>query len=122
MKVRCERLLSPTTGQPLERSPLLTVGAEYLVLAVVAEPGGRVVLRLIDDQGRSPSVWDARLFSTTSARIPAAWDIRVDDRGVLTLAPAAWQRPGFWEAYFDGDPDAVADFEAGLAAITSEPD
>jgi hypothetical protein len=122
MKVRCERLLSPTTGQPVQASPLLTIGREYLVLSVVAEQRNRILLRLIDDEGGSPSVWDARMFTTSSTRIPHVWDGRLDQDGNLTLAPPAWQRRGFWEAYFDGDASAVAEFRAGLEAIRSEPD
>ena len=122
MKVRCERLESPTTGEPLEQSPLLTLGREYLVLSVIAEPGARVLVQLIDDQEKSPSIWDARLFSSASTRIPHIWEIRIDAHGVLTLGPADWQRDGFWEAYFDGDPLAVAQFDSALNALNAESD
>jgi hypothetical protein len=122
MRVRCERLLSPTTGQPLDRSPLITIGQEYLVLSVIAQPGNRILIRLIDDRGESPSVWDVQMFTTTSTRIPYVWESRVDQHGNLTLAPAAWQRLGFWEEYFDGDARAVEEFRAGLEAIRAEPD
>jgi hypothetical protein len=120
MKVRCERLLSPTTGVPIERSPLLTVGREYLVLSVIAQPGTRILLRLIDDEGRSPSLWDARMFTTTSTRIPPNWGIRLGEDGVLTIEPTKWLHDGFWERYFDGDMCAVAEFDAGLKLLRDQ--
>jgi hypothetical protein len=122
MRVRCERLQSPTTGEPLQRSPLLTIGREYQVLSVIAEPGHRILLQLIDDQGDSPSIWDARLFSTTSTRIPQLWGVRIDANGVLTLAPTTWLRDGFWDAYFDGDARAVAEFQSALSTLQAEVD
>ena len=120
MKVRCERLLSPTTGEPIERSPLLTVGREYLVLSVIAQPGTRVLIRLIDDEGHSPSLWDVRMFTTTSTRIPPNWGICLDKDGVLTIEPTEWQHDGFWEKYFDGDTRAVTEFETGLRLLREQ--
>jgi hypothetical protein len=79
-------------------------------------------VQLIDDQGDSPSVWDARLFSTTSMRIPQIWGIRIDAHGGLTLSPLEWQREGFWEAYFDREPLAVAQFDRALSALRAESD
>jgi hypothetical protein len=122
MKVRCERLLNPATCEQIQRSSHLTVGREYLVLSVIAQPGKRVLLRLIDDDGGTQSVWDARMFMTTSSRIPGAWGIRLDADGVLTLGPQAWQRNGFWEAYFDAEPWAVTAFRAGIATMREDPD
>jgi hypothetical protein len=106
----------------MDESPLLTIGREYLVLSVAAQPGGRVLVRLIDNEGDSPSVWDARMFTTTSTRIPQLWGIRLDDDGVLTLAPPHWQRAGFWEDYFDDNPRAVREFQTALRALQAEPD
>ena len=122
MMVRCERLLSPTTGESLQKSPLLTIGREYRVLSVIAQPGKRTLLRLIDDEGGRPSLWDARMFKTTTTRIPHIWGIRIDDDGILTLAPPDWQRDGFWEDYFEDDPRAVAEFQTALRALQAEPD
>ena|SRR3712207_4029823 len=121
MRVVCQRIVSPTTGEKLRSSPWLTVGHEYLVLEVVADPAGEVRFRLLgDDETGGPGVWDARLFTIASGRVPAVWTATLDDRGVLTLGPTGWQREGFWEDYFDRDSAAVADFEEAKRALLDE--
>jgi hypothetical protein len=119
MRVICQRIESPTTGEELSTSSWLTVGKEYVVLSVLASPGKDVSLQILDDTGPGPSVWDADLFVTSSDRISSIWTVSIGEEG-LSLAPASWQRPGFWEEYFDGRPDAVAAFEQGRDALLAE--
>jgi hypothetical protein len=117
MRVLCNRIASPTTGEDLETSAWLSVGREYDVLEVVAYPEGEVLLRLLgDDPSGGPGLWDSRLFTTKSTAMPADWAATVDDAGALHLGPAKWQRDGFWEAFFDGDPDAIRDYDDVLKA------
>jgi hypothetical protein len=52
--------------------------------------------------------------------IPSSWTAVLDERGIVTLAPPAWQRPGFWEDYFDAAREAVAEFEEAKDAILEE--
>jgi hypothetical protein len=118
MRVVCDRIVSPTTGESLTTSPWLTVGREYEVLEVVAYPEGEIQFRLLgDDAGGGPGVWDSRLFHTSSGDVPADWVATIDERGVLRLGPAAWQREGFWEAFFDDDPAAIHDYDDALKKI-----
>ena len=111
MKLRCTRIVSPTTGESLTTSPWLTVGREYEVLEISALVGREIHFRIQTDRTGSPGLWDSRLFETVEADIPADWIASIDDAGNLTLGPAAWQRLGFWEDYFDGDPEAVRTYE-----------
>jgi hypothetical protein len=36
------------------------------------------------------------------------------------LAPPEWQRPGFWEDYFDAEPAAVAEYDRRRAEIIAQ--
>jgi hypothetical protein len=51
------------------------------------------------------------MFEVVSTKIPSVWTIASPAPGCLSLAPAAWQRPGFWEDYFEMEPEAVKSFE-----------
>ena len=116
MRVRCTKLVSPVDGSPLTGSVWVKVGREYQVLGILADPRGRVRVQVLDDD-TSPSYWPAEMFEATDERLPDNWVARLDDRGVLRLAPASWLRAGFWEDYFDGRPDAMAQFERELPAL-----
>jgi hypothetical protein len=121
MRVMCEQVTRATDGRPAPGSPWLTVGHEYVVLEVVAEPAGRVLFRLTCDTGE-PAVFDSRMFRSTSSILPSTWTAELAPSGVLTLAPAEWQQDGFWEAYFNRDPAAAAAFEGASAKLLSEDD
>jgi hypothetical protein len=88
-------------------SPWLTVGREYDVLEILADPGQRVLLRVETDESGSPGLWGAGLFRTVSAQIPPSWSADIQDDGSVMLGAEGWRRPGFWERYYDGDPSAV---------------
>ncbi|WP_405736328.1 hypothetical protein OG607_44620 [Streptomyces sp. NBC_01537] len=101
----------------------MRVGEEYPVLEVFATRT-RVLFRLPDrstsrDAIDSPGLWDADMFEVVSDRMPTCWVAGLND-GRLTLAPREWQRPGFWEAFFDHLPDAVAEYDRLKAQITAE--
>ncbi|TCC22818.1 hypothetical protein [Kribbella speibonae] len=78
----------------------------YPVISIMAEPGGRVQLQIVADDGRSLAWFDSDTFMTVDSVIPERWVIRVAESGVVDLAPAAWLEPGFWEQYYDGDATA----------------
>lgn len=120
MKVICTRLPTPTPGMELESSPWVSVHNEYTVLSLLAEPGGRVQLHLLLDDGRSLGWFDSVNFLTVEGGLPSNWDARLDDGGTLELAPSAWLAPGFWEAYYDRDPSATDVVAAELQTILGE--
>jgi hypothetical protein len=112
MKVRCLRIASPATGEELDKSSWLTVGREYVVLQIVALPGREVLLRLEGDKPGSPGLWESSLFETVDTGIPASWSAHVDEDGNLSIGPDAWRRQGFWDDFFDDDPEAVREYHA----------
>jgi hypothetical protein len=114
MKVICTKVPPSPTGEALDASPWVTVDAEYDVVSVLAEPDRQVQLQIITDDGRSLAWFDSTNFMTVDGAIPESWTARVGEGGVLELAPASWLAPGFWEAYYDGDPSATDAVEAEL--------
>ncbi|MFF2853026.1 hypothetical protein ACFVT5_43115 [Streptomyces sp. NPDC058001] len=54
-----------------------------------------------------------------SDRIPTCW-VTALNHGRLTLAPQEWQRPGFWNDFFDHLPDTVAEYDRLKAQIIAE--
>ncbi|MFF4384472.1 hypothetical protein [Kitasatospora sp. NPDC001547] len=107
----------------MSEHPAIRVGEEYPVLEVFAARS-RILFRLPDrsarrDEIESPGLWDADMFEIVSERMPTCWVTALKD-GRLTLAPREWQRPGFWEDYYDHEPDAVAEYDLLKARIIAE--
>lgn len=119
MKVLCVKLLDGG-GREVDSSPWATLDAEYVVLALEATPGGGIQLRIIGDDGPTPVLFQSEMFMTLSSAIPSNWVASIGEGGEFNLAPAKWLRPGFWEDYFNGDPEAVSDFEEEKSKILRE--
>lgn len=118
MKVICIRVPSPIDGMQLDSSPWVTVDRDYTVVSVLAEVGGRVKVQLLNDT-QSLGWFNANCFLTVDSTIPANWVARVGEGGALRLAPAAWLEEGFWERFYDADPDAHESVERELTIIRS---
>ncbi|MGW2872042.1 hypothetical protein [Kitasatospora sp. NPDC001225] len=123
MIVRCIKIIRPGTSTVVSEHPGVRIGEEYPVLEVFAARS-RILFRLPDRSARrdeidSPGLWDADMFEIVSDRMPTCWVTGLED-GRLTLAPQEWQRPGFWEDYFDHVPGAVSDYDRLKARIIAE--
>ena len=118
MKVLCTRVPVPVDGMVLDSSPWVTVGREYIVLEILAVFRGRVSLRLVTDDARSLGLFSADCFVTVDSAIPSNWVARVREGGLLELAPDAWLVDGFWDRYYDQDPNARAsvDYEIAISS------
>lgn len=95
-------------------SPPITQGAEclqegrdYPVLEVFATSDGRNMFRVEVFRGEIPPLFDSRLFEVTDGRVPSHWAVSTGAQGDITLGPAKWETPGFWDAFIDGEPWAV---------------
>ncbi|MEV5177407.1 hypothetical protein AB0L10_41660 [Streptomyces flaveolus] len=123
MIVRCVQIISPTSGEVVSDHPGIRIGVEYPVLEVITTVRG-VLLRIperpnVTAERDTPGLWDAAMFTVVSSRLPDCWVAELED-GQLTLAPKEWQRPGFWEDYFDDEPSACAEYERLRAEIFSQ--
>ncbi|MFI8234576.1 hypothetical protein ACIGDI_37810 [Streptomyces sp. NPDC085900] len=123
MIVRCHQIVSPISREIVRDHPGIRIGAEYPVLEIVTNP--RQVLLRLPEQGygdgyrETPGLWDAAMFTIVREGVPTCWVAGLDN-GRLTLAPAEWQRPGFWDDYFDDVPQAIAEYDRLRAEIVAQ--
>lgn len=108
MKVRCVELKN-WRGEPEERSSWLKIGGIYHVLRIQIEPN-RTMFQLVGEEP-TPALFQPDLFEVISSRVPESWVIVSAKHGFLELTPLSWTAPGFWEAFYDREPEAVACFE-----------
>lgn len=107
MKVICTRVPPAPTGEVLDASVWVSVNSEYHVVSVLMEPERQVLLQIVTDDGRGLAWVESTNFMTVDGVMPESWAARIGEGGVLELGPPAWLAPGFWEAYYDGDPSAA---------------
>ncbi|QPB85433.1 hypothetical protein CWC22_020655 [Pseudoalteromonas rubra] len=119
MKVRCIKLLDESTGDPLETSSWLSLESVYHVLSVNMEDGAAVKFQLMSDNG-TPAFHNANQFEIVSDIIPARWVINFVAGSHVELSPKLWSEPGFWESYFDGEPEAISLFDTEKEIIFQE--
>jgi hypothetical protein len=121
MRVLCVKLLD-AKGDEGPTSAWATLDSEYIVLAVQATPNRDVRLRIVGDDDSTPVLFESEMFMTVSNDIPSNWVASIGEDGDFDLAPQKWLRPDYWEDYFNGDPDAVSDFEEERTRILAEAD
>lgn len=71
--------------------------------------------RVIDDIGE-PILYPKYLFEITDPSVPTAWIRREYEPDEYYIDPPELCRPGFYEAYFDGKPEAREIFARFLAS------
>ncbi len=119
MIVRCLRILDPTTRKERKSSQSLTVGKRYIVLSIHIEVNGNIKFQVLRDDGYTPTFHAAEQFDIMSSKIPDNWHVDFLPGSYFSLCPKAWARVGFWDDYFDGDPEAEAIFDREKEAIFS---
>lgn len=110
MRALCVKLISPVSGMEVLDHPGVNLDEQYDILSILLEPGRGAKFRVLTADG-TPALFDAAMFVATAAAIPRNWVMSVREGGVVSFGPESWLQPGFWERYFDGDPDAVAAFD-----------
>lgn len=114
MKVRCIKLLD-SSGQAAEYSTWAKVGSVYHVLELWFKPA-RSRLRIVGEEP-TPALFEPEMFEVVTSVIPPNWVVTSIRPGYFSLAPDVWSAVGFWERYFDAEPEAVAVFEEERAKI-----
>jgi hypothetical protein len=110
MKVRCIKLID-SRGNPQESSPRLTLGKVYHVLEVVQDTHSRWLLRVAGDGTNGVAVFQLEQFEIVSPKVPDAWIVVWDAKGGFALTTEAWSQSGYWERFYDRDPEARKVFE-----------
>ena len=116
MKVRCIKL-TDSMGNPRGQSSRVSIGSIYPVLEVIQDTHHRWLLRLPGDGPNGVAIFGRDQFETVSARIPNVWIAKWNTQGGFALTTEAWAQPGYWERYYDRDPEARKVFEEEKAKI-----
>ena len=118
MRVKCIEIVN-ALGLAAPTSPWLTLGKDYVVLAVVAYPMGAVRV-LLTHGGTDFGWWPSRAFETVSVTVPSNWTVTTGTEGRISLGPASWESDGYGEEFTNGDDDAKAIFQRELNKILEE--
>ncbi|MER7553339.1 hypothetical protein ABTX86_25585 [Streptomyces anulatus] len=114
------RMTTEFTVEPaaLQGISALMEGREYPVLEVSAPFKRPLTFRVefIEAGLRQSGLFDSRIFTVTSNSLPPNWKYFQFESGSFSLCPEPWNASGFWEAYYEGDPHALAVYEKERAA------
>ena len=119
MRVRCVSIVNPATLESQSSSAWVRIGSAYGVVGIYTPAAGPATLRIVDESG-TPSLWPSTMFVSDGPELSGGWGCEVVD-GAVTLAPVPFLEPGFWEAYFDGDPIRRARFNETLQDLRAIP-
>lgn len=119
MKVSCIKLLN-YRGATQTTSSWLTLGKIYIVLTIERDNDASWMVRLIGDGKSGVALFPLDSFDVVSAAVSSTWIASWSDTGLFQLAPERWTRAGFWERYYDLEPDAVRIFEEERNLVESE--
>lgn len=99
----------------------LREGEEYVVLEVSIPHEGIPYFRVEFTEGgmKECALFDSRAFVVTSPHLPPTWRYFQSEIGSISLRPESWNQLGFWESYYDHDPQAVEVYEAEKQEIMS---
>ena len=122
MKVRCIRLLN-SEGYDVDSSPWLTLGRIYHVMSTHIDYNGQCSYGIINSHpsGEWPQLGrhQSQCFEVVSNVIPSNWrEWRRGQGG--GMSPVAWQTPGFYEKFYDHEPEAYSIFEQERDVIFHE--
>lgn len=120
MKVKCQQIINEHTQQRQETSEWLTIGKEYIVLAVEVYPTKNLYLLVDDSSNKVPGLHDAKQFQVLSSYIPSNWVVNPGDLEILSIGPKVWQEPTFWENCYDGDSSALEIYKREASIIYEE--
>ena len=75
--------------------------------------------RLIGDGKGGVALFPAESFEVVSPAVARTWNTSWSSNGFFQLTPERWTRAGFWERFYDQEPDAVRIFEEEREVIES---
>ncbi|WEH34788.1 hypothetical protein PZB75_16370 [Streptomyces sp. AM 4-1-1] len=118
VRVNTGRVSDP---KALQGITALTDGHEYVVLEISARFKVATSFRVEFTEGglRQSALFDTRAFTVVSHSLPPTWKYFQLESGSFSLCPESWNTPGFWDAFYDGDPQAIAVYEDERTAILS---
>jgi len=118
MQLRCVRALR-SLNDPATGTGGLTVGRTYEALELEIGHDGPVRVRVVDDS-EDPTLWALESFEIIDGRVSSSWHLELAEDGSIVIGPKAWLPRTFWCDYFNGDPEAEAQYSRELARIKAE--
>ncbi len=123
MKVKCVIVYNSDSTEEDYSNYWLSIGKEYVVLAIEIYPGKDILYRLVgNNENKRPALYDASQFEVVSDKIPSNWTIHQLKCGLLDLSPKAWLTEGFWENFYDLEPEALETYKREARIIYEEED
>lgn len=116
MKVRCTKLFD-SRGASQGTSSWLTIGKVYDVLTIEFERQGQWLIRLIGAGKSGAALFPIDSFDVVSSEVSPSWVASWNSDGFFQLAPEKWTQPGFWEQFYDREPEALALFDEEVARL-----
>ncbi len=124
MKAKCIALYNEITEERQGKSAWLTIGKEYVVLSIQCSSnsvGKKNYYFIMDDTGTWGSLQNAKQFEVVSHNIPRSWKVYSKaELDFLEFTPTSWSKEGFWEHYYDAEPEALAIFTKEVEAMYEE--
>lgn len=119
MKVKCINIYNEQKKEYQEKSAWLTVGKEYIVLAIEVRQD-KVLFLIASDSNEQPILQDAVQFEIVNKKIPSTWQFSPGVIELLTIGPQAWQKPGFWEDCYNHEPAALEVYKREARIVMEE--
>lgn len=85
-------------------TPSLTQGQQYAVIGIEADD-----YRLLNDRGE-PCLYPPDRFDIVAPEHPVDWEEETGEEGELYAYPPTLNRRGFFEDFFEGKPETIAEF------------
>lgn len=119
MKVKCIKIYNDIKKQYQDTSSWLTIGKEYIVLAIEIRLD-RVLFLISSDYNDQPTLQEANQFEVISKKISSNWEIFSGSFQLITLEPKKWHEPGFWDDYYNGEISALEVYKKEAQTIMDE--
>lgn len=124
MIIKCNKIISPVTKEDLgEKSPWLTKGKEYVVLALNISSKCGIEACIQTDHYNEPRYITLNGFEIVSQKIPSAWITISKDIGeekFIEMLPKSWAYDGFFEELENENLDSIAIFNKEVELIYNE--
>lgn len=107
------KLLSPHSNNSLKEDKT------YVVIAI--EIFEEIKRYRIYSENESPNLYQAEKFQVVCHKIPPLWEVFFDPYGhSFDFTSKSWSEEGYWERYFDAEPEAIKIFTRDLRVIEEQ--
>jgi len=119
MKIKCIKIYNEHKQTYEEKSAWLTIGKEYIVLAIEIYQD-KVSFLIASDSNEQPVLQNAVQFEILTKKIPTNWQIAPGVIELFTIGPKSWRELGFWEDCYEHEPKALEIYKQEARIIMEE--